>query len=1092
MSLLRLYFLGMPRLELDGRRLVPDRRKATALLAYLAVEGGAPSRETLATLFFPASEQSTALAYLRRTLFSLTQTLPGGWISADRDTVQLQSEGVWVDCAAFQDLLSASRPENRLARLEEAIALYRDDFLTGFTLEDCPAFDEWAYFQRETLRRALVGALDELIAILRAQNRFADALVYARRRVTLEPADESAQRLVMDLYVQSDQRAAALRQYHELVRVLRDEFQSAPQAETTRLYESIQSGRVVASPATAERPRLPLLTNLPAEIAPFIGREAELAYITQVLASEEGRLITLVGVGGVGKTRLALRVAQAQLERFPDGVWFLPLASVAAPDLLALTLANTMQLELEVAAEKDVQTRLLHFLRERTAFLVLDNFEHLVDGGVPFVLGLLQSAPHVKLLITSRMRLNIHGEWALELGGLSYPETAALAGEAYGAVQLFLQTARRSVADFAPAHSDLEAIGQICRLMEGLPLGIELAAGWVNVLSCQEIAAEISRSLDFLTATRRDVPERHRSLRAVFDRSLNLLPPPEQETLSKLAIFRGGFTREAAAAVAQATLPVLAALTNKSLLSRNTHGRYELHELVRQYAAERLAQDPAAEEALIERHMSYYLEWLAQWEAELEGLTLQTTRQQITLEIDNIRAAWNQAWRRGHGAPMAAAMEGLFLFYDMCGWEEEGEEMLGRAAAFFQREYEAHPSAETARHYGRARVRYSWFIGRAGGEPLAILEEMLALFQRYNLREETGVALLALGWREGDRSQSARYFEESLQIFRALNYTYGTIRALDGLAAMAALVGKYDESKRINLDILATVRAAGDISREAFPLLGLGNAARLQGDFEEARRYFLRAEEIARTLGSMELLSYALGNLCLVEKAVGNLEQAQQTARAGLDAYERHQRAYYASNKPAGSLFSDQGVIARAMGDDAQALAFFQATYDVFERYDSRWGLGFTLNNLGTLATRRGDFAGARALHRRSLALCEGINNRYDQAVGLIGLAQAELGLGDRRAAQAALRHALQIAVELAVKPIILDCGVVTARLIAAAAPDQAVHLLNLAITHPAADIETRQAAAHELQTLSAPAASGAPVAIEIATVAALIGAALG
>ena len=327
-------------------------------------------------------------------------------------------------------------------------------------------------------------------------------------------------------------------------------------------------------------------SNLPAAPTPLVGRESELAALTQLLDNPQCRLLTLVGPGGIGKTRLAIEAAAARREVFVDGVVLASLAAVNSPTFMLPALASA--LGFSFYGSTNPRNQLLNHLSEKQMLLVLDNLEQLLEG-VELVADILRRAPGLKLLATSRERLNLLGEWVVEVQGLAVPPAGQAKGvEECSAVALFVQSARRAKAGFALRAGDEPAVAHICRLVEGMPLAIELAASWVRMLSCQEIAREIEHNLDFLVASTRDLPERHRSLWAVFDHSWKLLSGEEQRELSQLSVFRGGFTRQAAEAVAGASLAALSSLVTKSLVRRASAlddlTYYDLHELVRQYA----------------------------------------------------------------------------------------------------------------------------------------------------------------------------------------------------------------------------------------------------------------------------------------------------------------------------------------------------------------------------------------------------------------------------------------------------------------------------------------------------------------------------
>ena len=352
--------------------------------------------------------------------------------------------------------------------------------------------------------------------------------------------------------------------------------------------------------------------HLPYPPSPLLGRDTELAALERLFKDSQCRLLTLTGMGGIGKTRLAIEFASRQRDTFPDGVHYVPLASLNSAESIVPAMAEA--LEYSFSGPGDLKEQLLKFMSarlKRSALLVLDNLEHLIAQSsetIELISEILQRLPHLKIITTSRERLNLQGEWMYELHGLPVPPVEfADKLDDYSAAVLFVQRAQRIKIDFEISEAEKAELIQICHLVEGIPLALELAAAWVGMLTCEEIAREIESNKDFLSTSMRDVPERHRSLRATFDHSWKLLSSHEQDVLSRLSIFRGGFDRNAAEKVAGATLPLLASLVSKSLVRRTEQARYDLHEVIRQYAASHLDEDQSRCLETCDLHSDYYL-----------------------------------------------------------------------------------------------------------------------------------------------------------------------------------------------------------------------------------------------------------------------------------------------------------------------------------------------------------------------------------------------------------------------------------------------------------------------------------------------------
>jgi predicted ATPase/DNA-binding SARP family transcriptional activator len=673
---LELAFLGPPLLKIDGSPIDTDRRKALALLAYLAVAGKAHSREHLATLLWPDFDRDSAYAYLRHTLWELNNLLGKGWIEADRDSVALiQEADLWLDTEIFRDLLdqyrqTATLQPGEVGPLVDAVALYREDFLAGFHLYDSAAFDDWQTQQAESFRRDFAGALENLAAGYADKGEPETALPFARRWLALDPLDEAAHQALMRLYAGMEDRAGAVRQYQTCVQILKTELDVPPQPETTALYEQIVRGEFQGTHPARISPTLPLdaqpavlepqaaaqerpaqiqpLPRLPVPSTSFIGRRSELEQIKGLMRSPACRLLTLTGPGGTGKTRLAIQSATEIAHEYPDGAFFVPLDTLNPGEPIVSAIAKALNFFF-YQGEAPPQQQLLDYLREKQALLVLDNFEHLIDrGNLSLLLDLLETAKGVKLLATSRTRLNLQGEQLFPVSGLETPERDTggaldnLEAEllAYSALELFVERARQVQPGFRLARENLGSVIQICQSVEGAPLGIELAAAWLELLSPDEIYAEIARSLDFLETGLEGVPERQRSLRAVFESSWKFLDAEERAAIQKMSVFLGSFSRQAAQQVSGASLRALLGLANKSWLEVAGDERFQLHESLRGYANELLRADPDAWQAARDAHALFYAGFI-----EAQGRALRGSGQIAALDAiagefnSNIRTA---------------------------------------------------------------------------------------------------------------------------------------------------------------------------------------------------------------------------------------------------------------------------------------------------------------------------------------------------------------------------------------------------------------------------------------------------------------------
>jgi predicted ATPase/DNA-binding SARP family transcriptional activator len=973
MPRLTLHLLGPPMVELDGQGVQLGRHKAVALLAYLALTRQPHSRDALATLLWPDLDQSHARGQLRRTLSLLNRTLGEEWLAVDRETVAWAADAeAWVDVDRLRERLAACATHGHpieqtcaecVSLLAGAVELYRDGFMAGFTLPDAPAFDEWQFFEGEGLRDGVSGALQRLARRYGDQGEYDAAIPYARRWLALDPLHEPAQRELMTLYARSGQRTAALRQYGECERVLDEELGVPPSQETSALYEAIRSGRElpVVTPAEGAGPSAlptPRRHNLPLQGTPFVGRRQELGELDRLLApTAEARLVTVVGPGGMGKTRLALEAASRQLAHYPDGVWFVSLAPVQSAEAIVPTVAQVLGVSFFGADPPRQQ--LLRYLRGKRMLLVLDNLEHLLEG-VDLLVELLRTAPGVKILVTSRVRLNLRGEQAFALKGMDYPELPAgmPVGDdvrRYDSVALFARSARRARLGFELTEKSLPHVAHICQLAQGMPLAILLAAAWVPALTPAEIAAEMERSLDFLTAEWRDEPERHHSMRAVFDATWARLREEERTIFARLSVFRGGFTREAAQAVAGTDLRTLVSLVNKSLLQHDRGGRYEVHELLRQYGEEQLGKTPEEREETLDLHCEYYTELLSE---DVRG---------ALSELDNIRTAWRRAVLRAKWDQIRKCCANLGWSWEFQGWFQE-------EAVLFEMAVDA--------------LRAEKPLGDVG----------VAL----------GMVLVGLGhasMRIGHRDKAKHLFQEGLDLLRRLEKWQGLAWGNSTAVAMGA-VQDYPEAERLLQESLKIYQEMGDASEAARMCFLLGSLALRHGAYYKAEQYCQRALESDDVRG---LVLYCMGNIAY---ALGEYGKARQLYEESLILCQ--EMGYQLG---VATIQNYLGDVALAIGEHEEARKRHWTALGMFREMNlywgealsgDRWGIVLSLERLGETALIRGDDREAKRYYRQALETVLELSPIESRLYVLLGPAEllAQEGHVERAAELAALaRH---------------------------------------------------------------------------------------
>ena len=1074
MKRLDFYLLGSPRLYLDSAAVSIERRKALALLAYLAMTPTPQSREVLAALFWPDYAAGQAFAYLRRAIWELNNALGTGWLEADREVITLRvGPEFWLDATAFREL-SASSPsekfnQDNLANLAAAAELYRGDFMAGFALPDSAPFEEWQFFQAEEYRRGLAEVLERLSAGYAELGESGKALVYTRRWAVLDPLHEPAQRALMRLFALTDQRSAALRHYELCAQALKEQVGAVPEPETTALYEQIKSGKFPgradltpanwgtvdgkAAPAgdgaleTADLHTQMRLENLPPQFTKFIGRTQELAELRQLLDDPACRILTLLGPGGVGKTRLSIQLAESQRAEFSHGIFFIPLAGVDSPAGLLPAFAKALGLTFS-ARGGDNRQQLLAALEPRQALIILDNFEHLItEETVQLLLDIAAEARQVKLLVTSRIGLNVAGEQhyllsGMRTPGLPAPDADPQATAVFSAVRLFLDRARRVDPGFELTTANQRAVVHICRLVHGMPLAIELAASWLELLSPNEIAAEIERGLDFLESTQRDLPPRQRSLRAVFESTWALLSLPEQAVFMRLSVFQGGFTRLGAQDVANASLKDLAELANKSLLWRRADGRYEIHDLLCQYAAEQLSRYPQEWQAAYARLIEYFARQVYK-----DGERLKTAEQleafkAIEADFDNIRLVWHKAVEDRQFEALNRLWFG-FIYYLNIKYLER-ETVLHLDEVIQELESLENPGYKEKRLLAelltlRSLTASEWTTSKG----VVYLQRALELRNSLNPEDQYGAwyAILADGYGiKVDDQTAIQMLRENLEILRQRGDRWGTALTLHRLGARNAWIGAVDEARQSYEEAVSMFRLLGDQFQLTFCLNDLASLA----GYQQAESLRKQALEISEKLGNQPAVAQTLYNLAADYEAKGDYPQAlayyqrclECSIETGLHLFvpgilsyasftalrqgdyrlarqlrERSLTAAREENELAGLVWGkwELGEIERVEGNLETARRLYDESLELFEHSRTANLHTFYERGLGDIAEMQGLYFEALQHFQKSLEFAQHDSHRWAICYALSGLGRAAIGLEDYTAAQQYFGQAIDL-----------------------------------------------------------------------------------
>ncbi len=900
--LLRVETLGHFAVWCAGTR-VPDaawrRRKAGSLFrALLAAPGHALPREHVQEQLWPEAEPEAAARNLHGAAYALRRLLreaPGS-IRMEGDMLRLTArEGVtWLDAAAFEAAARGAMAGNDGGACQTALNLYSGDYLP-----DDP-YEEWALLRRESLRNQHMALLLHAAELCGARGDIAEAEQHLHNVLELDLCHEEATTRLMGLLAAAGRRIEALQAYENLAAALARDLGVAPSSDTAALRARLLAQAVspVAAALPPQREAITRATNLPVALTSFVGREAEQGTARALLAGS--RLLTLTGAGGCGKTRLALRLADALVVDYPDGVWLVELAALAAGDADQLLVARAVASVLGLREEpgSTLADDLAAFLAPRHLLLLLDNCEHLIAPCADLVAGLLERCPELRVMATSREALGVPGEVVYRLASLTVPPagTSAAGLPFYEAATLFLERARAVRPGFTASPDTAAAIAGICIRLDGIPLAIELAAARVSVLSVEAVAARLDGSFQLLTGGPRTVLPRQRTLRATLDWSYALLEAPERALLRGLAVFTGGWALDAAEAIGvndppaagdaeREVLDLLSSLVSKSLVlveERQGLTRYRFLEPIRQYALEAL--ETTAELAPTrDRHLRWAVALAegaepALWDGADQGMWLE----RLEAEHENCRAALRWAIAQGRvesGLRLATAMR---QFWDIRGYRQEGWDWLEALLAHTPDDHHCAPIVRAMALVASANLAY----GTGSYERAAArAEQGHALCAQLEYRHGIALALNVQAMIASDRDDldhAEALYTEALALFRQLDNQRRAMGVLGNLANIAyyrrdfrLAVARYEE--------MIPLLGSGDGIAKSLTLSNMGSTLTELGEFDLAVAALEESLVHARQAGGGMLMANALTNLAEVALITGQFERATALARESME-----------------------------------------------------------------------------------------------------------------------------------------------------------------------------------------------------------------
>lgn len=1007
--MLEVRLLGSFVVLLDGTPVKFPTRTAESLLAYLVLNPDvAHRRERLAGLLWPDIDDSRARSNLRHTLFRLRKAIGENFFESDKVTIKFDPGPQYILDAAQLELAEGETISSE--DMARRISVYKGELLSGF-------YDEWITLERERVQALFEHRMQDLLDQLVMEGKWREVREWGEFWIAHGFSPEPAYRSLMMAFAGLGDLSGVASVYQRCVDDLRSDLSVEPSAETNYLYKRLSRGEWIPK-TLSDHP----VHNLPTPPTPFVGRAEELREIKERLRDRECRMLTLVGIGGIGKSRLALQIAFDLVDEFKNGVFFIPLASVESTTLLVPTIVELIGLQM--AGEVPPREQLLGYLRDKESLLIFDNFEHLLDDA-ELLNEIASLSPKVKILTTSRERLNLRGEWLLEVMGLPTPATDETEDlDKYDVIRLFMQSAKRIVADFSVLREDQKHLINICQLVGGMPLATELAASWVRMLSCAEIANELEQGIGFLSSSLRDAPERHKSIQVVFDTSWQLLSDPEKAVFKKLGVFRGGFGRKAAERVGDTSLTTLSTFVDKLFLHKTAADRYEIPGLLRQYTLAKLGEQPEEERVAMHLHCDTYTNLLNEIESDLRSSKRQIAIEEINLEMDNIRAAWDWAVEVREVQQFLKCLESLWLFYDIRGWFFEGHTAFGRAIEALQEQIEMSVDQDLEFVIAQLLSRKAWFAWRLGKyrEAKRSAEQGLDLARGFENKAEIAYSLNLLGTINrslGFYPEARKYCEESLSIWREIGNRWGAAIALFNLGQISHALGEYgevDQPYRQGLEILKdTTYQYG----ATFSMDSLGGLVSALSNLKEAKELCLESLALRRELNDQWGVATCLDRLGSVMCGLYEYEKAEEACQESLEI-----KREIGDRRGMSTSLSNLAHVQYLLNDYRQARGFAEGALAIRRELGDRRGIAASLDMLGNITVRLKDFQQAKLFCQECLEIRRELGEKAGIASALNNFGKIWVVVGDSQAALEHFHEALTTALGIGAIPLSLDVAI--------------------------------------------------------------------
>ncbi|MBC8134298.1 MAG: tetratricopeptide repeat protein [Fibrella sp.] len=876
--------------------------KTGALLAYLAYFcGRRHPREELINILWPDVDPTSARNRLSQALVWLrprlepTDAARNSVLFTDRHCIGLHQDAIQTDSAQLEiSIQSASHtfPHEQIPVLRSATDLYNGELLAGF-------YEDWIFPERQRYARTYLDILRRLIGLYEVAQDFDRALDYARRALTADPLMEEVHGDLIRVLARSGQSAAALRQYHELEKILAENLGEAPSAEIRSLIEEIRGGTSYHPPiASSERRRSP--SKLPAPLTRFFGRKHEIAHVQQIIVSDQMRLVTLVGPGGCGKTRLATEIVSHLKESYEGDIWFVPLVDVHDAQRIPHMIADVIRTP--APSPLPVLEQVIEWLAWRPSLLVLDNLEHLIEGVAPLIQELLERIPSLTILTTSRQCIGVEGEREVTVSPLPLPTQPLTNGTVEEAmdleylmrcesIQLFVDRIQAVHPAFRLDTNNAQAVVQICNRLEGIPLATELCAAWAQTLTPSQMLEELARPFDLLVSRRREVPTRHRSLRTAIEYSYHQLTPTQQQFFNRLSIFRSGWTLEAAEAVCLNSGDVdarqrktqardlLTGLRDRSLVTTEEVGnvmRFRMLETLREFSAEQQATSLLDQQSIRRQHAEYFMRLAESTEASLIGPEQLDRINRLSADHDNLRAALGWAIETKEAEIGLRLAGALTPFWDARGFLGEGQHWLMQVLRLPDTNKNSRENRLIRAKALTARGNLARNQGNFPGVDAA-MQEAIQIWRECESEKGTAEALQILAtiaYSHDDSKTARNYLHEGLLLARRLQDRLLMALALHNLGNIALANRQWKKAFSYYTESLTLYRVEGNRNRSARILNNLGLVARYQNDYKTALAHLHEALETSRELSDRSGMAMTSLNLATINRLEGHFTSA--------------------------------------------------------------------------------------------------------------------------------------------------------------------------------------------------------------------------